>query len=154
MIVGSVLVVLFALFLFVKKHAGPALLAIIAGLSVYALFGPWFVETIVHFFPNASAVITEQALYFALVAVFPLLLYFRSGRGGMGGLLRLIQAAVFAIILTALMSDLLASFFAFDVIARDIANFIADIQGIVVLVGVIFAYVDILFYRNLSSGKE
>jgi len=153
MIVGSVLVILFALFFFVRKNAGPTFLAIIAGLSVYSLFHQMFTDFIVSIFPAAPANLVNQCLYIAFILIFPLILYFRSSRGNIAGLFRLINAGVLAILLTSLLSDSLATYFAFDVIARDIADFVEKAKGIVVLVGVIFAYIEILFYRKPPLEK-
>lgn len=148
MIVLCALIVLFAIFFFGRKHAGPAYLAVIAGLAVYQLFGPNLVNIVTSIAPSAHATTVEQILYLILIIFFPLLLYFRSDRGGLHGLLRLLEAGIFAILVTALISDPLASLFGFDAMAREIANFVADIQGYVVLVGIAAAYIDILFYRK------
>jgi hypothetical protein len=148
MIVISALVILFAIFFLVRKHAGPAHLAVIAGLSVYGLFGPQFTSFIAHVAPSVSIDTVDQALYLALVLFSPLILYFRSEHGGLSGLLRFVEAGIFALLLTALISEPLSQFFEFDVIAREIATAIAGVEGYVVLAGIAAAYLDILLYHK------
>jgi hypothetical protein len=148
MIVICAFVIFFALFFLVRKHAGPAHLAMIAGLSVNTLFGPQLLDLVAHFFPEAHLATVAQAVYLTLILFFPLLLYLRSARGGLSGLLRLIESAIFAALLTALISDSLAQFFEFDVIARQIADFIKSIEGYIVLAGIVSAYLDILLYHK------
>jgi hypothetical protein len=148
MIVICALIIFFAIFFLVRKHAGPAHLAMIAGLSVFTLFHTQFADLLHRLIPTAPIETLEQALYLLLIVFFPLLLYFRSARGGLSGLLRLVEAAIFAILLTALISDPLSRFFEFDVIARQIADFIASIEGYIVLAGIVSAYLDILLYHK------
>jgi hypothetical protein len=77
-------------------------------------------------------------------------LYFRAGKGGLFGVIRFVEAAIFALLLTMLISDSLASIFSFDTLARELANWIQGIQGYLMVAGVIFAYVDTFLYR---AGK-
>lgn len=146
----AVIVVLAALtliFFVIRKHTGPAHLAMIAGLSVYEMFGVQLVNAIVPAVGLEQELI-KHAVYVALVAAFPLLLYLRSSHGGMHGLLRVIEAAMFAAIMTSLLAEPLAYFIPFDNLSSDIANFIKSIEGSIVAVSVAAAYLDILFLRR------
>ena len=78
----------------------------------------------------------------------PLILYIRSGKSGLFGVMRIIEAVIFALLLTVLIADPLASLFSFDNTARDVANWIEGIRGVLMVVGVIFAYVDVMFFRS------
>jgi hypothetical protein len=148
MIVIATLIIFFGLFWFVRKHTGPAHLAVIAGLSVYSLLGPQILDLVGHTFADAPIDIIRECLYLALIVFFPLVLYFRSERGGLRGLLRLVDAAIFATLITTLISGVLARFFTFDVWANQIADAISGVEGIIIAVGIVAAYLDILLYRK------
>lgn len=148
MVIIAALIALFALFFLVKKHAGPAHLAVIAGLSVYEMFGKNLAEWINTMLPSAPLDLVEMIIYLALVAGFPLLLYLRSPRGGLGGIIHILDSAIFAIVLTALIAPALAHFFTFDSFAVNISNLISEYEGWVVLAGIITAYLDILVYKS------
>ena len=66
----------------------------------------------------------------------------------MTGLLRLIEAGIFALLMTSLLAEPLAYFFQFDGLSHQIADFVRSIEGYIVLAGVATAYIDILFIRN------
>lgn len=138
----------FTLFFLTKKHAGPAHLAVIAGLSVYEMCGRPFATWISSFLTNVPLDLIEAGVFIALVAAFPLLLYLRSPRGGLGGIVHLIDAAVFAIVLTALLSPILAKFFPFDSLSTQISAIISQYESWVVIAGIVSAYLDILIYRG------
>ena len=149
MVILITLGALFTLFFLTKKHPGPAHLAVIAGLSVYEMCGKAFSSWI------SSSVLTsvpldliEAGVFVLLVAAFPILLYLRSPRGGLGGIVHLIDAAVFALVLTALLSPVLAKFFPFDSLSDKISRVISQYEGWVVIVGIVSAYLDILIYRG------
>ena len=148
MVIIATLVILFLIFFLLKHHTGPAHLAMIAGLSVYDMFGVQFADWLHQNIPNIPLDVIKTILYLAFILVFPLLMYLRSRRGGLRGILRIIEAAIFAIIMTALLAAPLAKYLPFDTLSGQIATFIANIEGPLVLVGIISAYIDILFYRN------
>lgn len=150
MILAVVLAALLLLFLLVRNHVGVPFLAMIAGVSVYEAFGVQFAETINQWIPAIDPWWARLGLYLFFVFAMPLILYLRSGKSGLFGVPRIIEAVIFALLLTILIADPLASLFSFDNYARDIANWIEGIRGIIMIVGVIFAYVDVLFFR---SGK-
>ena len=148
MVIIAVLVGLFLLFFFVRHHAGPAHLAMIAGLAVYQMFGEQFANWL-HGLANQVPVdLAQTILYVALIAGFPILLYFRSHRGGLFGILRIAEAAVFACIMTALLSATIAKYLPFDTISTHISTFISSIETPLVITGVIAAYLDIMLYHE------
>ena len=148
MILIAVLVALFVVFFFIRHHFGPSLLAVIAGLSVYEMFGVNFADWIHKLLSAIPLEVIQSGLYIALILVFPLLLYVRSSRGGMFGILRIAEAAVLATILAALLSGTIAKYLPFDTISTQISNFITSIKGPLVLVGVLAAYFDIMMYHE------
>jgi len=155
MIVIVALILFFFLFFLVRRHVGPAALAVIAGVAVFQLFGSDFISFISSIAPNIDIGIVSNIIYLTLILLFPLILYFRSDHGGFRGIMRIVEAAIFAILITALISDVLASFFSFDSIARDLAHMTnAYAQGYILLAGVIFAYIDILMYHKPKSRKD
>ena len=148
MVICITLAVLAFLFFAVRKHTGPAHLAMIAGLSVYEMFGRDFANWLRSLSINLPADTLDMIIYTLLILVFPLLLYFHSSRGGMHGILRLAEAAIFAILMTSLLAEPLAYFFQFDGLSHQIAGFVKQVEGYVVLAGVATAYIDIIFIRH------
>ena len=148
MVILITLVALFVLFFFVRHHTGPAHLAMIAGLSVYQMFGVQFSEWIHKLATGAPLDLIQTCVYVALILVFPLLLYLRSSHGGVSGILRIIEAALFSVLLTSLLSATIAKYVSFDGLATQISSFITSIEGTVVLVGIISAYLDIMIYHK------
>ena len=148
MVIIAVLTGLFVLFFFIRHHTGPAHLAMIAGLSVYETFGVQFTEWLHSVAGQIPLELTQPIIYIALVAAFPLLLYLRSHRGGLHGILRIVEAALFACLMAALLSSTIAKFVTFDSVSQQISNFITSIEGPLVLIGVVSAYLDILIYRK------
>lgn len=149
MVLAIVLAALFLLFYATRRHIGPAHLAMIAGISVFSTFGVDFTNFIhENLFPGVGTDLIGTIVYLLLVAVFPILLYLRSAAGGFFGLLRIAESAIFAAIMTSLISTQLAYFFPFDSLAVEISGYIDSIKSIIVLIGVIAAYIDLLFYRD------
>lgn len=148
MVIIALLVVLFLIFFFVRHHTGPAHLAMIAGLSVYEMFGTQFAEWIHKLIGGAPIDLIQTCVYVALVLAFPILLYLRSSRGGMFGILRVAEAALFAVLMTSLLSATVAKYVTFDTLATQVSGFISSIEGPIVLVGVISAYLDIVLYHE------
>ena len=148
MILIALLVGLFVLFFFIRHHTGPAHLAMIAGLSVYQMFGVNFAEWIHKLLTQFPLEIIQTGVYVALILVFPLVLYFHSSRDGLFGILRIAEAGIFAILLTALLSSTIAKFLPFDTIGVQISSFITSIEGPLVLAGVLTAYFDIMMYHK------
>lgn len=147
MILAVVLAALLLLFLFVRRHAGVSFLAMIAGVAIYDNFGEAFSTAINQWLPSISIALASQILYVLFVAVFPLLLYLRAGRSGLFGPLRILESSAFALLLTALLADHLTQLFTFDTLARGITSWISGVRQILLIVGIIFAYIDTLFFR-------
>ena len=148
MVLIALLIALFVLFFFIRHHIGPALLAMIAGLSVYEMFGVDFTKWIHQLLSAIPVEVVQSGVFVALILVFPFLLYLRSSHDSLFGILRIVEAAAIAMLLTVLLSSTIAKYLSFDTIAIQISNFISSIKGILVLVGVLFAYFDILVYRK------
>lgn len=144
-----VLAALILLFYLIRKHTGPAHLAVIAGVSVYNSFGTQCAEFLhANIFNSLELDLISACINLLLVLAFPLLLYFKSSRGGLFGILRIIEAVVFAAIVASLIAGPLAYFFPFDELSTEIYGFIKSIEGPIILFGVVSAYVDILTYRE------
>lgn len=148
MVIIATLIALFLVFFFVRHHTGPAHLAMIAGLSVYEMFGAQFAEWIHKAVGQVPLDMIQAGVYVALILVFPLILYLRSHRGGMFGILRVVEAALCSVVLTSLLSATIAKFVTFDALATQISTYISSIEGTIVLVGVVAAYFDILMYHE------
>ena len=148
MILAVVLAALLLSFLLVRHNVGIPFLAMIAGVAVYDSFGEGFATAINQWVPSISVVMAQEILYALFVAVFPLLLYFRAGKGGLFGVMRIIESVIFALMLTILVADTLSSFFYFDTLAQQITSWIDGIRGVIMVVGIIFSYVDVFFYRS------
>lgn len=148
MVVIIALVALFLGFFVVRKNIGPALLAVIAGFSIYQMFGADLVRFVQNIFTDAPADLITHIVYLALILGFPMILYFRSASGGLFGILRIAEAAIFAALLTSFIAGPLAYFFPFDTLSTDIYNFIQSIIGPITIAGIIAAYLDILLYRE------
>ena len=152
MILAVVLAALLLLFLLVRHHVGVPFLAMVAGVADYEAFGLQFASAIHQWIPAIDEWWAQLGLYVFFVFVMPIVLYIRAGKSGLFGALRVIEAIVFALLLTVLVADPLASLFSFDNTARDVANWIEGIRGILMVIGVIFAYVDVMLFRSSHSS--
>ena len=150
MILAVVLAALLLLFVIVRHNVGVPFLAMIAGIAVYESWGASFANVLSEWIPGSSIVWIQYALYGLLVLVFPLLLYLRAGKSGLFGVLRIAESAVFAVVLTIMLADPLASIFSFDNLAYDISSFLEGIRGIAMIIGISTAYVDVFLFH---SGK-
>jgi len=148
MVLVVLLAALLLLFLLLRHHVGVPFLAMIAGVAVYQACGERFAAMIHRWVPMADIWWMERILLILLVAVIPLVIYFRVGRSGLFGFVRIVESIVFALLLTMLVAAPLADMLSFDNLAHDLANWIAGIKDIVMMVGIILAYVDVLFYRT------
>ena len=151
MVIIIALAVLFFIFFFLRKHTGPAHLAMIAGLSVYQMFGEGLANWIQSLITAAPMQVIQHSVYLSLIVVFPLILYLRSGQGGLGGIFRFAETLIFAAVMVSLISEPLAYFFQFDNLATQVSSFIQSIKGTIVVVGVVAAYFDLLFATPLRS---
>ena len=148
MVIGIVLILLFAAFFAVRRHIGPGILAVIAGVAVDTAFSPM----LVNFFHSINFNLPDGKLKalisLILIVGFPMILYFKSSRGGMFGILRIAEAFVMAALITTLLAPAVSEWFAFDDLSRNILAWINSAQGIIMMVGIGAAYLDILFYRG------
>ena len=148
MVLVVLLAALLLLFLLMRHHVGVPFLAMVAGVALYDAFGAGYAQTIHQWIPAADVWWTERALYALFVAVMPLIIYCSVGKSGLFGVLRIVESIVFALLLTILLANPLAEIFSFDNTSIELANWIVGIRGIVMVVGVILAYVDVFFYRS------
>ena len=147
MVLVVVLAALLLLFLLVRHHVGVPFLAMIAGVAIYQVFGVQLAETLCGFSSSLDQWWVEKALYVLFVAAMPILVYFRVGKSGLFGVMRIIESIIFALMLTILLAGPLSDIFSFDNTSRELANMIENIRNIAMLVGTILAYVDVFFYR-------
>jgi hypothetical protein len=148
MVIAVVLIALFILFYLLKKHIGPTLLAIIAGSAIFEMFGKDISEMICKLINNAPYSIVASCVYVVLVFVLPLILYIRSGHGGLYGLLRVFEALSISALLALLCSSQIATAFPVDELSTNILTGIADAKNFILAGGVAIAYFDILFYHD------
>ncbi|MBQ3325538.1 hypothetical protein IJG79_00065 [Candidatus Saccharibacteria bacterium] len=148
MVIIAILIALFVLFFFVRHHVGLALLAIIAGVSVYEMFGHDFVNWVHGFLSQVPVDIIGSVIYALLIFVLPILLFMRSSHGGLHGLFHIAEAAVVATLLTVLLMPIVTKYCGFDTVSSGLAKTVEPVRGIIVLVGVGLAYFDILLSRR------
>lgn len=151
MVLAVLLAALLLCFLLVRHHVGVPFLAMIAGLAVYEHFGAGFASTINQWVPAVETRVADVGLYALLIAAIPLLLYFRSGRSGLFGVMRAVESIVFAVMLTILLSGPLVALFSFDTLSASISGWIGGLRNIILVVGIIFAYADTFLYRSGRS---
>ena len=145
MVIIAVLVALSLLFFALHRHSGPAHLAMISGLTVYSMFGSGFVQWLCQIFTWLDQNLANTLFYIAVIAIFPLVIYLRSSRGGMHGLLRIAESVLFALLMTALLIPSLEYFVPFDGFSTQVAVAIQNAEGALIAIGVAAAYIDILF---------
>lgn len=135
-------------FWFIRKQAGTAFLATIAGLTIYQAFGQDFASFLHKVFDQAPVDLLQKLVYLSLVVILPLVLYFRSHHGGLFGIFRIIEAVIFAALMTSLISGHLAQFFNFDQLSRDLSNLIHQLRGLIIMAGSLTAYFEILITKE------
>ena len=131
-----------------RHHVGVPFLAMVAGVALYDAFGATFAQTINQWIPAADVWWTEKALFALFVAVMPLIIYFRVGRSGLFGIMRIIESTIFAFMLTVLISGVVSSYFPLDHYSVRILDWINGVKGVLMMAGVLMAYVDVFFYRS------
>lgn len=148
MIIIAALAVFFIIFYVLKKHVGPAHLAVIAGMCVYDSFGHNLVDGTAKVVHSAPRSLLEVIIFLTFVLILPFILYLRSGRGGLFGILRIIEAATFSALLVSICSWCISYLIPLDSLSTSILSGINAIKGIIVVAGIAFAYFDILVYRE------
>lgn len=147
MALAIILVLLIICFLFFKRQVGVPFVAMIAGLAVYNGFGTTFAEFINKLIPVLDLGLVQNILYLIFVAIIPLVLYFRMGHSCLLGAVRIIGSIIFALMITVLVSGIVSTYLSFDTLTGQIVGWISGIRGILMVVGVIFAYVEIFLSR-------
>lgn len=147
MALAIILVLLIVCFLFFKRQVGIPFIAMIAGLSVYNAFGVSFAEFINRLVPVLELGLVENILYLVFVAIIPLILYFRVGHSYLLGVFRVIGSIIFAMMLTVLVSGIVSTYLSFDTLTGQIVGWINGLNNILMVIGVIFAYVEIFLSR-------
>lgn len=148
MVILFVLILFFAIFFAIRKHMGPAVLASIAGVAVAEAFSPQILQLLhnINFgLPDGKS---KALIYLVFVIGFPMILYLKSSRGGMFGILRIAEALLLSALITSLLAGSIAEWFSFDDMSRQILSFINSNLGIIMMVGIGTAYLDIVFYRS------
>ena len=148
MVLVVLLAALLLLFLMVRNHVGVPFLAMIAGLAISQTVGGQFAEFLCGLSSKLDPWWVERILHIIFVAVMPLTLYFRVGKTGLFGALRIVESVVFALLLTMLVAGPLSDMLSFDNLSRELAAWIESVKGLVLVVGIILAYVDAFFYRS------
>ena len=148
MVLVVLLAALLLLFLMVRNHVGVPFLAMIAGLAIYQTVGGQFAEFLGSLSGRLDPWWVSRILFILFVAVIPLVLYFRVGKTGLFGALRIVESVIFAVMLTMLLATPLSDMLSFDNLAKDLASWIDSVKGVVMVAGIILAYVDAFFYRS------
>ena len=147
MALAIILVLLIICFLFFKRQVGVPFIAMIAGLAVHEHFGADFANTISLWVPAIPSEIANTGLYVLFVALVPLILYFRAGKSGLFGIMRAIESIIFALMIPVLVSGIVSAYLSFDTLTSQIVGWIGGIRDILMVIGVIFAYVEIFVSR-------
>ena len=148
MVIAITLIVLFLLFFMVRKNVGPAILGMIAGLSVHEMFGKDLAQILTNVFKDAPIELLETSVFLVLVLLMPLVIYFQASRGGLFGLLRILEAGLVAALLTILVAGAIGYFLPLDDLSNEIITAINSFRGPILMAGIAFAYFDIMFYRT------
>jgi hypothetical protein len=148
MALAIILAALIVIFILLRHHVGVPFLSMIAGLAVYETFGAGFASTVAQWIPAINEGLANQIIYGVLVAGVPLVLYLRVGRSGLFGILRIIESTILALLMTVLMSDIIASYFPLDRYSSEILGWINGVRGFLMMGGIIMAYVDVFLYHS------
>lgn len=154
MVIITTLIASFLTIFVIRKHTGVMHLAMLAGLSIFTMFHDTFAnfipqEIISQVTNSLDPKLISMIIYSILVIGFPLLLFFKSSRGGVSGILRIAEAIITAIVVATLLAEPLSFFFSFDPLANQLHDFILQIEPPVLLASIIIAYLDILLSRHL-----
>lgn len=149
MVIVITLIATFLIVFVIRKHTGVMHLAMLAGLGIYSMFHETIIDIISQAAGDIDAKLVSMIIYSILVVGFPLLLFLKSSRGGVSGILRLAEAAMTAIVVAVLLAEPLSFFFSFDSIATEMHDFIVQIEPPVLLASIVIAYLDILLSRRL-----
>ena len=147
-----VLVILMAVLLLacfaMRRHGGIVFLASIAGMYIFNEFGQIFTDFICNLIPAVDEWWCLRCINLLFVLVFPMIIYFRASKGGLFGVLRLVETVAFAFLITVLVAPTLAEIFEFDDLAQLITQGIEVIRTPMIIIGIILSYVDILVAKK------
>lgn len=147
MVLAGILAVLVVAFVLIRHHVGIPFIAMIAGVAVYEAFGETFAGWISQWIPAIDFWWSSRIIYILFVAIAPLILYLRTGKSGLFGIMRIIESIVFALLLVVLIAGPVSDFVAFDALAHEITGWISGVRTPLMIIGVIMAYVDIFFFH-------
>lgn len=142
MIILGILVALFVIFFFLKKHAGTAILASFAGAVVYEAVNGFFVT--LHKITNIPLDVIENAAFLILVLGLPLVVYFFSKRSWSPTPFRIVTCIVFSLLVVSLCSGLIRSVAPLDDLSKNILSFMTEYRGVISTISIIVAYFNVL----------
>lgn len=148
MVIGAILALFFALFFAVRRHMGPGILAVVAGVAVYEAFSAQLLDLSHNLNLGLPDAKVSAIIAFILVVGFPMILYLKSSKGGMFGLIRIVEALIIAALVTSLIAPAVGEWFAFDDLSKQIMGWINSVRGPMMMIGIGSAYLDILLYRG------
>ena len=148
MIILLLIVLLFILFSMLRRHIGIALLATIAGNTIYSTFGNDLTELFAKFLNSVPENTLSSAIYISLVFLFPLILYFKSNKDSLFGILRFLESLIYAVLLVSICAAKINLLVPFDDISIQLLNFVAIVRPSLLLFAIIVAYLDILLSKS------
>ena len=131
-----------------KRHGGVAFLAAIAGAYIYELYGDQLTNFICNFIPSLDLWWCAKIVELLIIVGFPLMIYFRAGKGGLFGVLRLVETIAFALLITILAAPTLVEICEFDSSAQNIVQYLDSVRDPILIFGIILSYVDILITKK------
>ena len=147
MIILLLIVLLFILFSMLRRHIGIALLATIAGNTIYSTFGNVITELFTKFLNGVPENTLSSTIYISLVFLFPLILYFKSNKDSLFGILRFLESLIYAVLLVSICAAKINLLVPFDDISIQLLNF-AIVRPSLLLFAIIVAYLDILLSKS------
>ena len=145
MIIIIALIVLFVIFFILKKHVGPAILASLAGVTVYnSTYGFYpFLQNIIKI-PSSTI---ANIMFLILVLVFPLVIYIFSSKNWSPMIIRIPTSIIAAVVIVSFCTGLVDFYSMTDAIGKNIINFITSYCGFINIAGIALAYFDTIIYR-------
>lgn len=147
MIVVVVFAVLFLTFFFMRKHAGPALLAAAAGGLLNGLLNRDLTRFCAEILNGVPQGLISSFICLFFVLVLPMMLYFRGNRG-VGKVSRVLQSVALALLIVVLIIDPIEKIFILDEMSKVLVAILADLSKYVIITGIVLAYADILMYKE------
>ncbi len=155
MVALIILCSLFALFFFTHRRQSPAILAAIAGLTIFNLTASdvanFTSSTLSAHVPFLTTDVSASLYCALLILLFPLIVYFRSDRS-CSSKFQLLQSLAFAALITALLLPTVSAFTNLDSISVQINGFLQPALIYIIIVSVVLAYFDILFRKAQTES--